>query len=156
MLPKSVLKEQVAIAKEFSPIGKFPDDFPEWFQVCTVRLGKVGEVMLGVFATRDIEAGMLLAEYRGDVTFSPEADGVVKFDDARYVLTIKREGKRTKYIDALDTTKSSWSRYINTMGTKKKQKKKNNAEFVEYNERAFVESRRLIKKGQQVFIEYDL
>lgn len=154
------LKAELKIARKFSPIGKLPKDFAQWFTIKKTRLG--GKSMNGVFATVDIPKNMILGEYRGKVTYGPhdmgfqnrepfEGDYVVKISE-----TQEANPKRTKFVDGQDPAVSSWLRLINTA----RPRSKNNAVFFGHKTgsewRLYVKSTQMIPKGKQVYIFYKL
>lgn len=149
------LLTELNVATKFSPIGKLPPDFGEWFEVKDTVLG--GKTMKGVFAKRAIPRTMFLGEYRGKVSFGkPDKDFSHLPHAADYVVAMKARKGRTKFIDGQDPNKSSWLRLINTAPAGKL----NNAEFVEQKvgqtHKVFVQSTRRIGRGSQVFIKYKL
>ena len=147
---ESDVKAELKQAKKFSPIGTFPPDFGEWFEIKETKLGD--ENMDGVFATVNLPANMFLGQYRGKRSYRDVGKGRKKFKmgQGRYVVE-HRVGNKFRYIDGEDEDKSSWLRYINRPETKGQE----NAMFVvELDNQVYVRTTKEIKKGQQVFIWY--
>lgn len=160
---ESTYRQQLRIASQFSPIGKFPPDFGEWATLQSVSFeeGEKDEEKeddeQGVFTTRKIPKYMYLAEYRGERFYAPAERGFRQGDYGAYIIRIFREGKLPLFINAYKKEKSSWARYINT---NKIDPSKNNAMFVSHEEggvtRVYVVTIKNIEKGEEICIDYKL
>lgn len=118
---------------------------------------------LGVFANKNFRKNTKLGEYKGKEIFInswSQADKYNqlkdKINDTSYIFLIFDGKKPYKIIDAgnsIDTNLTNWTRYINGAKTVK-QKKKINAEFYQYDKRAFIKSIKDIQKGDEIILNY--
>ncbi len=118
---------------------------------------------LGVFANKNFKKNTKLGEYKGKEIFInswSQADKYNqlkdKINDTSYIFLIFDGKKPYKIIDAgnsIDSNLTNWTRYINGAKTVK-QKKKINAEFYQYDKRAFIKSIKDIQKGDEIILNY--
>ena len=118
---------------------------------------------LGVFANKNFKKNTKLGEYKGKEIFInswSQADKYNqlkdKINDTSYIFLIFDGKKPYKIIDAgnsIDSNLTNWTRYINGAKTVQ-QKKKINAEFYQYDKRAFIKSIKDIQKGDEIILNY--
>ena len=103
---------------------------------------------MGLFAAVPFKTGERITEYRG----RKESWKAVKDTDGHngYLLRLNR----TTAINALSYKKSP-GRYANdAAGLVRKQGLRNNAEYLIYGDRCFIEATKSIKKGDEIFVSY--
>ncbi len=102
----------------------------------------------GLFTKKEIAKGVRIVEYRGKLCKWKD----VKHQDGHngYLMYITRNA----VIDALPT-KTALGRYANdAKGLVRIGGVKNNCEYVSEGSRCFIESIRLIKKGEEILVDY--
>jgi SET domain-containing protein len=95
----------------------------------------------GVFATRDIEQGVTIGEYTGELVNMSEIR-----EHGKYAWSL-RNGQA---VDAVDPEKSNWLRYINDHRTEEG----NNLAIYEHDNKVYYQTKRPIKKGSELFVSY--
>src|SRR5690348_11703719 len=92
-----------------TPLGFEPSDpMPDLIKKSSTILGGGS----GLFANRDYKPGEPIIQYTGEVLDKKQKQTRYPHNDAHYVMYVKTD----MYIDAIDPSKSSLARYINTGG----------------------------------------
>lgn len=149
---KNLIRAELDMTREFSPIGGFPPDFKQWFEVRpTPEFG--GKNSKGVFATRKITPGTLLGEYRGDIVYEDyQFEGI----EEHYALNVTVDEAYLYTILGHDPARASWVRLVNSASIDDDQ----NADFEPFlhprtgEMRVILVAKKHIKKNQQLLAKY--
>lgn len=119
--------------------------FPEkYLRIKKSLLPKAGK---GLFTTHPIRKGTRIVEYKGKITTWKE---IGEDPDNPYIFYVKRN----HVIDALPYKKAK-ARYANdARGLKKVKGLTNNAIYVEDGVRVFIEAKKDIPAGSEIFVDY--
>ena len=146
------LREVLAKARDDSPLGEYPENFDEGFEIRdTPNHG--GDTSRGVFAVRRIRKDAVLGEYRGVISQGRLQASIA---DAKYQLKIDR----TPYsITAADPQTSSWPRMINRPNRNETSNVKfeawqNPDDTSDYNYRVLIVAIRAIPANRQILATY--
>jgi SET domain-containing protein len=102
----------------------------------------------GLFAKKFIPKGTRIIEYKGRITTWKEVDG----DDGKngYIYYVKRN-----YVIDASRNKKALARYANdAKGLFRLKGVKNNADYVEDGFRVFIEAKKDIAAGEEIFVDY--
>ena len=169
-------------ASVFSPLGKLPKDFNEYFSIQKVVLN--GITMFGVVALAVYKPDTILGEYRGIVFYGSGYVDQKFYRDTSYIFRftfMRKNGDfRAKYIDGKNESKSSWPRFVffqlplvsyqftvvyqillptytiffSRYINRHEDESKCNCMFVDDGTKAFVMATKTIKKGDQLLMNY--
>jgi len=95
----------------------------------------------GVFTTCDIDEGVTIGEYTGELVDMSKIQ-----EHGKYAWSLKNG----QAVDAIDPEKSNWLRYINDHRTEEG----NNLSMYERDNRVYYQTNRPIKKGSELFVSY--
>jgi uncharacterized protein len=118
--------------------------FEKWLKVKKSQIPKSGK---GLFTTVDIKRGERIVEYKGRLHKWKD----IKFQDATngYLLYMTSQA----VIDA--RASKTFGRYANdAAGFSRMDGLKNNAEYLYEGKRCYIESKRSIKAGEEIFVAY--
>ena len=104
----------------------------------------------GLFTTTPIRKGQKVVEYRGEIIGNKEYWRRVRREEDYYVMELTPH----RSIDAM-YTKQFKARYANdAAGIKRVKGLSNNCDYAEYGDKVYIESRRDIKAGEEIFVNY--
>lgn len=116
----------------------------KWLRVKKSQIPKSGK---GLFTTCDIKKGQRIVEYKGrlhkwkDIKFQDASNGYLLYMTSQAVI----DGRASK----------SLGRYANdAAGLSRVDGLKNNAEYLYQGKRCYIESKRKIKAGEEIFVAY--
>ena len=104
----------------------------------------------GAFAKKDLKKGLRLGEYNGKLLSLEEYEALT---DKAYVFEVKKKFEGRYYLFFIDARAGDALRFVNGAYTKE-QKEKVNVEAYQYSERIFFRTKRDIKKGEELIIDY--
>jgi hypothetical protein len=99
---------------------------------------------LGLFASSNLQAGYVVAEYLGKDLTDEQAEN--KKHHKQYMFDVKVKGKLSHVIDAANNKYSSVVKFVNAADTSKQQ----NCSFKLYNARVYLVLLQNIKKGSEL------
>lgn len=117
-------------------------------KIVTVKDSLLPGAGKGLFARNFIPKGMLIVEYKGNVTNWRD----VKHNDGNngYIYYVSRN-----YVIDASRTKSALARYANdARGIGRMKGLSNNAEYVELGKKVYIKSTKDIKAGEEIFVGY--
>jgi SET domain-containing protein len=102
----------------------------------------------GLFTKKDIPKGTVIVEYKGRIHTWDEVKHEDGYNAYLYYINSKRVIDAKPYKKAL-------ARYANdARGWSKMKGLRNNAEYIEKNQRCYIKSTRKILKGEEIFVGY--
>lgn len=118
--------------------------FEKWLKVKKSQIPKSGK---GLFTTVDIKKGQRIVEYKGrlykwkDIKYQDATNGYLLYMTSQAVI----DGRPSK----------SFGRYANdAAGISRVPGLKNNAEYLYEGKRCYIESKRKITAGEEIFVAY--
>ena len=104
----------------------------------------------GAFARELLKKGQRLGEYNGKLLSLEEYE---ELSDKAYIFEVKKKFEGRYYLFFIDARSGDALRFVNGAYTKE-QKEKVNVEAYQYSERIFFRTRREVKKGEELVIDY--
>jgi uncharacterized protein len=118
--------------------------FEKWLKVKKSQIPKSGK---GLFTTVDIKRGERIVEYKGrlhkwkDIKFQDTTNGYLLYMTSQAVIDARAS--------------KTFGRYANdAAGFSRMDGLKNNAEYLYEGKRCYIESKRSIKAGEEIFVAY--
>ena len=104
----------------------------------------------GAFAKKDLKKGLRLGEYNGKLLSLEEYE---ELSDKAYIFEVKKKFEGRYYLFFIDARSGDALKFVNGAYTKE-QKEKVNVEAYQYSERIFFRTKREVKKGEELIIDY--